>query len=179
MNIFATYPCPKQSAQYLDNKRVIKMILESSQMLSTALKTHAPMLYRKKPTQRLTKANKPLCEHIFNDCLVSGPTHANHPANVWVRSSRSNYMWLIEHMSALCVEYTKRSGGKHHKCEQYIQSYRDNAHIIPSGGLTKFANCARNRDKGVDYTHIDDVHKAYQLYLADRWKTDVRKPVWK
>lgn len=37
MNIFATDPCPIKSAQFLDDKRVIKMILESAQMLCTAL----------------------------------------------------------------------------------------------------------------------------------------------
>jgi hypothetical protein len=37
MNIFVTSDCPKLSAQALDNKRVVKMVLETAQLLSTAI----------------------------------------------------------------------------------------------------------------------------------------------
>jgi hypothetical protein len=37
MNIFVTSICPIESVQALDNKRLIKMILESAQILSTAI----------------------------------------------------------------------------------------------------------------------------------------------
>jgi hypothetical protein len=37
MNIFVTSTCPKISAQALDNKRVVKMVLETAQLLSTPI----------------------------------------------------------------------------------------------------------------------------------------------
>lgn len=37
MNIFVTSNYPKISAQALDNKRVVKMVLETAQLLSTAI----------------------------------------------------------------------------------------------------------------------------------------------
>jgi malate/lactate dehydrogenase len=37
MNIFATSPCPIQSAKALDDKRIVKMCSESLQLLVTAL----------------------------------------------------------------------------------------------------------------------------------------------
>jgi hypothetical protein len=37
MNIFVTSLCPRISAQVLDNKRVVKMVLETAQLLSAAI----------------------------------------------------------------------------------------------------------------------------------------------
>ena len=152
MNIFATYSCPRQSARYLDNKRVIKMILESAQLLSTALRNHG--------------LNAPYRS-----------THIHHPCTKWVCKSRSNYMWLLIHFDALCAEYTKRYD-KIHKSYQYTNDFRLLGHVLPDIGLTEFANCAANSKLGIDYKHIPDVHLAYRLYLSDRWCLDVREPTW-
>jgi hypothetical protein len=32
--------------------------------------------------------------------------------------------------------------------------------------------------KGIDYTHMEDVFIAYQLYLNDRWNNDKKEPIW-
>lgn len=78
MNIFVTDNCPSTCARVLDDKRVIKMVLECAQMLSTAV--GGP--YR--------------------------PTHVNHPCSKWVRQSSGNAYWLVKHMEALCTEYMLR-----------------------------------------------------------------------
>ena len=78
MNIFVTHLDPVKCAQNLDDKRVIKMILESAQMLSTSI----------------------------NVSGGKGPyktTHVNHPCSVWVRSSNANYYWLLNHFQAPIV----------------------------------------------------------------------------
>lgn len=146
MNIFVTSPCPQKSAQYLDDKRVIKMILESVQLLSTAL-----------------------------NCLGSkGPyktTHLNHPCSIWVRESRSNYLWLIEHTKSLLEEYTKRYG-KVHKCQQYVNELIQGSHIVPDKGLTPWPNCTIFKDT------IKDIHEAYKQALIHKWQVDKRKPTW-
>ena len=91
MNIFYLSTDPKKAAQMMYNKHVVKMILESAQLLCTA--------------------------HVISD----GPdanvpykvTHKNHPSAIWARESKSNYKWLYDHMIALGEEYTKRYGKKH------------------------------------------------------------------
>lgn len=83
MNIFVTSDCPIQCAAFLDDKRVVKMVLESAQMLST----------------------------VYGGPYK--PTHSNHPCTVWVRESTGNAGWLYEHFLALCAEYTKRYNKVH------------------------------------------------------------------
>jgi len=147
MNIFITSPCPIQSAAFLDSKRTIKMILESAQMLSTTLR-------------------------LFGKSAPYRPTHINHPCTLWVRKSRQNYMWLVLHFKALCEKYTSFSG-KTHKCQQFLDHFLKNAELLPYIGLTEFANCAKNKVKGVDFTNLP-VHEAYRKYLSKRFLMDKR-----
>lgn len=157
MNIFITDPCPVQSAKNLDDKRVIKMIAESVQLLSTALFYHG----------------------VDASLLPVKPTHPNHPVNVWLRSTRENYRWLLRHTVALMHEKRRRfPANKPHIYERHIKFFRRMAVTLPAFALTPFANAAANKSLGVDYTHIDSVFTAYQLYLADRWDTDKKPPTW-
>lgn len=152
MNIFATSKCPVKSAKYLDDKRVVKMCLESAQMLATAAAYHGGAVTYK-------------------------PTHKNHPCTVWAGQSRKNYLWLHSHFCALLSEYTSRYG-KVHGCAKYKYELFQAAKAVPDGNITKFANCAANASVGVSYKHVEDVHMAYKLYLSDRWETDKRVPTW-
>lgn len=153
MNILATYACPKKSAKFLDNKRCIKMILESAQLLSVALNLNGILAPYKN-------------------------THPNHPVNIWTRTSKANFLWLVEHTKALCSEYTKRYG-KIHKSQQYIDFFEQNSNVLPDIGLTPFANCAANKDLGISFKSETDTHKAYRLYLRERWKFDKKRPKWR
>ena len=128
------------------------MVLESAQMLCTAVNENGG----KAPYKS---------------------THKNHPANVWARETRSNYCWLLEHFKGLCQEYTHRFN-KEHKCSQLIDFLKENNVYTPTGPLTKFANCAAHKDKGLNFKNETDVVLAYQLYLNKRFKTDTRKPIW-
>jgi len=154
MNIFATDNNPIQSAIYLDDKRVVKMVLESTQMLCTAINEWG--------------GNAPYKS-----------THKNHPANVWVRQTRHNFDWLLAHAKALSAEYTYRYG-KIHKCLDILSNIeKHNLNVlVPGGPLTPFANCAAHKGKEISFKHIADVTEAYKQYLNLRWETDVRKPTW-
>lgn len=115
MNIFASFACPVLSARYLDDKRVVKMVLESAQLLSTAITTRGG----------------------------KGPyrsTHVNHPCSIWARSSVANYKWLLEHFVALTVEYHCRYG-KVHKCVHLYPELLDGIRYIPDGLPTPLPNC--------------------------------------
>ena len=49
---------------------------------------------------------------------------------------------------------------------------------FPREELTAFANCARNLERGVDYSDVDDVQKAYRMYMNDRWKERTITLTW-
>ena len=100
MNIFYLDECPKKAAQLQYNKHVVKMILESAQMLCTA-------------------------HHVYGnpDDMPYKQAHLNHPSTVWTRRSKSTYMWLYNHMIALGDEYKKRYGKTHlsiTKCKDFL-----------------------------------------------------------
>ena len=151
MNIFASFKCPHRSAQFLDDSRVVKMVVESAQMLSTALRfsgCSAQTLYR--------------------------VTHANHGCNVWVRGNRSHYLWLVDHYEALCLEYLYRFD-KFHVTHLMLppEYFRKHGNRLPEGKLRRFANHARHSGLELDFTHLP-VHDAYQAYLFARWEQQVK-----
>ena len=90
MNIFYLDKNPATAAKVQYNKHVVKMILESAQMLCAA-------------------------HHILgnpNDVPYK-LAHKNHPCTIWVRENSLHYDWLYEHMIALGNEYEYRYGKKH------------------------------------------------------------------
>ena len=93
MNIFYLDEDPEVAAIVQYNKHVVKMILESAQMLCTAHHCYG---------DREQKENVPYKQ-----------AHLNHPSTIWARKSRATYMWLYEHMLALGHEYTARYGKEH------------------------------------------------------------------
>lgn len=155
MNIFFTDPSPIKCAKYLDDKRVIKMILESCQMLATAVRENGGTAPYKS-------------------------THINHPSTKWATESYENWKWLWNHMVALAMEYKRRKGKVHKSFLIFIKSdIKSQAkNLIPSKGLTSKPNCAANDSKGINCKHIVDIYTAYQVYLNMRWDTDKRDPVW-
>ena len=155
MNIFISDVDPIKSAINLDDKRVNKMILESAQMLCTAL--------------HLNNAS-----HLAKYRI----THANHPSNIWVREGRANYNWLLQHMKALADEYTYRTGKTHKTYRDLYEDLVKGSELIPDKPLTPFANCAARQDMGINYKHLEDVPMAYRLYLVDRWERDKLVPKW-
>jgi hypothetical protein len=154
MNIFATSNCPIESAKFLDDKRCQKMVLESAQLLSTALRVNG---YKSDDVYKIA--------------------HLNHPSSRWTRATQGNYKWLLEHFRALCNEYNRRTG-KIHASSKLLSIFEVNVELIPAGEKMPFSNNARNLTKGVDFTHESDVTLAYKLYLAERWESDKREPKW-
>ena len=112
MNIFYIDKDPIQAAQWMVDKHVVKMILESAQLLSTAHRILdgnedvSIVNNRKKKTWSLGDAR---------ETILYSATHVNHPSAIWCRTSIENYNWLVEHMFALMDEYTYRYDKKH-KC---------------------------------------------------------------
>ena len=105
MNIFLLSFNAKQAAEYHCDKHVVKMILETAQLLYSAHWILDP--------STLPEISYKLA-------------HKNHPCSIWVRESLSNYVWLCELGYWLCQEYRFRYGNKTHKTEAHIDWLRSN-----------------------------------------------------
>jgi len=145
MNIFVTNECPVKSANFLQGKRALKMIIETGQLLSTA------------------------CHELgFKDARLYKPTHVNHPCTIWARQNKGNYAWLLAHFRALCALYTTRYGKIHLTEKKLSDVLTEGLEHMPDGERTPFVNCAANKSLGISYKYLDNVYEAYRLYLAKR-----------
>ena len=112
MNIFFLSQDPIEAAQMMVDRHVVKMILESAQLLSTAHRILDGVEIVNLVNNRKKKA------YILGDArepVLYQATHVNHPSSVWCRTSVENYNWLVDHFFALMEEYTYRYD-KQHKC---------------------------------------------------------------
>jgi len=115
MNIFFLHFDAQIAATHHCDKHVVKMILESAQLLySSHWVTDATRL----PANAYKK------------------THSNHPCAIWVRESGANYRWLCELGLALCDEFTFRYG-KVHKTRAHLQWLSANPPALPEVGVTE------------------------------------------
>lgn len=114
MNIFFLDEDPRQCAEWMVDKHVVKMILETAQLLSTAHRYIDGLEVRLELEKngRTRKKSVWVLDDDRNDVLYNC-THINHPSAIWTRESVSNYNWLVDHLFALGDEYTFRYGKKH------------------------------------------------------------------
>lgn len=144
MNIFVLDTNPQRAAQYHNDKHVVKMILETAQILSTINHKHG----------------------------VDAPykaTHHNHPCVLWAEQSTANYQWLVTLGFALCEEYTHRYN-KIHKSVSALVATAFPPDSIPEGELTPFAQAmpddCKNSDAVIAYRNY---YIKYKQALAS-WK---------
>lgn len=156
MNIFCTNPDPLKCARDLDDSRLNKMILESGMMLSDYLhRTAFP----------------------YKDRISYPNRQKNNPWLLWTSRTHSNYDWMLEYFLRLNEEYIYRKQ-KFHAWSNRYELFCLGLNYIPKGPLTPFINQARKPTKNIDYTHLDDIHFAYKLYLIAKWHSDIRIPTW-
>ena len=134
MNIFVIDNDYERSAIYLDLKRANKMLIESAQMLCTAI-------------------------NINGGVAPYKSTHINHPCTVWTRTSLDNFTWLWNYANCLGIRYNNRTGRIHKTATHLPQILKLGNGYINHGPLTPFVNCTTNF-KHVD--NIFDAYK-YQL----------------
>ena len=142
MNIFFLSLNPKEAARLHCDKHVVKMILESTQLLYSS-------------HWMLSPNNLP--ENAYK------LAHKNHPCAIWVRTSLCNYMWLCALAWWLCKEYQYRYGEtKMHKSEQHIVWLMNNPpRNIP---VIPFTNPALAMP---DIYKQDDVVTSYRTYYIE------------
>ena len=142
MNIFYLHSDPIEAAKLQYNKHVVKMILESAQMLCTA-------------------------HHLLDPCnsddIPYKVAHKNHPSTIWVRQSAPHYLWLYHHMIALGEEYTKRYGKQHltiTKCKDVLARY--------PGGIFNIGFSQPPQAMPDKYKHKNAIHAYWQYYIGDK-----------
>ena len=145
MNIFYLHQDPYKSAEAMTNKHVVKMILESAQMLCTA----HHMLDNGNVDQKLYK-----------------PAFVNHPSTKWVRESKKHYEWLYSHFVGLNKEYTKRYDKVHatyfrlfEVLEKFPENIPDKKFVQPPQAMP---DMYKTRDSVVAYR---------QYYVGEKLKT--------
>lgn len=168
MNIFYLSSNPKQAAQYHLDKHVIKMILESAQLLCTAHRMLDGKLQTQTKTTKTGKTRRVKRYVLENQELENkmyNATHIHHPCAVWARENINNYMWLYELFVALCDEYTHRYG-KIHKTDSLMRACLKQAPVnIANTPFTEPAQAMPNQ-----YKHADPVVAYRQYYLGEKSK---------
>ena len=117
MNIFYLDKSPVISAQSMHDRHVVKMILETAQLLCTAHRILDGSLKETNINGKIRK--KYIHPNLMMHNTLYQATHKNHPSAIWVRDSAQNYEWLYAHFLALMSEYSYRYN-KRHKCEFLI-----------------------------------------------------------
>lgn len=144
MNIFRLSDDPTEAARMQCDKHVVKMPLETAQMLSTAHR---------------------LIDTVSDDSVLYKPTHKNHPSSVWVRENISNYIWTFCHFIALCDEYTHRYGKVHLSYTKLVDILSVPPKNIEHGDETLTPLAMK------DYPECmfpNDPVKSYRLYYATK-----------
>ena len=157
MNIFYLHHDPAVAAQAQCDKHVVKMVLETAQMLSAVIDRHG-----------------------IQDSAAYRVTHRNHPCTIWAGDSRTNYEWLVCHGLALGAEYTKRYG-KTHKSLAVIQALAQHAPQLEDLGATCPAQAMPEM-----YRVPGDAVQAYRNYYSQckakvmpmTWRSPSAPPSW-
>jgi len=148
MNIFILDKDPIISAQMQCDKHIVKMPLETAQMLCSVWHRYGSA-----------------------DRVPYKEAHKNHPCTLWAGNDAHNYDWLWQHGMELCFEYTRRYNNIH-KCQSVIMDLTiDNVgfafeHMSRQG--TPHPQCMPDEYK------CDDSVLAYRKYYVND-KKDIAK----
>lgn len=144
MNIFILDLNITKCAQYHCDKHVVKMILESAQILSTVCyKYGIQTQYR--------------------------PTHINHPCTLWAGKSISNWLWLKDLALQLNDEYKFRFN----KCDDHKSATIINqlpCPPIPKNELTEFVQAMPLKYKNLSPVQAYRQYYIHEKFKICTWK---------
>ena len=159
MNIFFLDKTPEKSAEYLCDKHVPKMLLESCQMLSTAIQSY---------TGRIDELYK--------------PAYPNHPMTKWVSEHSKNFDWTLLLGCKISDEYKFRFG-KYHKSENIIETLcfavEDNSFTGygMKGNMTTPPQCMPDQYRNKNYvTAYRNYYKGEKTFA--KWEKGRSQPEW-
>ena len=159
MNIFRFDDDPVVAAKWQPSKMLVKMVLETAQVLSGA--------------------------HRFLDGDVPADlnglyklSHKNHPSSIWARETSENYLWLYKHFIALCEEYTDRYEKIHLSEQKLREPLAQIPYNIPYGNQTPIKQAMPDKYKNDDGVLAYRQYCTYEKDYAEWDKAPHRKPEW-
>ena len=175
MNIFVVDNNPVDAARSLCDKHIVKMPVESAQMLSTTHRVLDGTEYIE-----LSANNRRIRRWRLDDereGLLYKASFMGHPCTKWTMQSHSNYLWHTKHAMELCREYTRRYG-RVHKSQEVIEYCE--YHLpknINKGTQTPFAMAMPD-----EYKENNAVQSYRNYYLGEKveiakWK-NAEIPYW-
>lgn len=191
MNIFFLFISPILAAQGMGDKHVIKMILETAQLLCTAYRYNngqRPQIKKRKMERK--EVDTESAKELIKQYSLYKMTHTFHPSAVWARESKGNFLWLLQHGEELVNEWKYRYGHpttRKHKCESIFAFLRNTLDDIPfeKQELTIPPLCMPDEYKITtdDNSGWDNVINSYRNYYKHgkkdiaKWiKKPLRKP---
>jgi len=159
MNIFALHSSPKITAQWHVDKHVVKMILETTQLLTNCY-------YKSCELVGSEQTEEEIIEDVFTGFPRERPykpTHMNHPCTLWAADCKENWEWLLRLGQELCQEYTFRYG-KQHACSPLLQWMSHHHPVLPeslTGSTTPFVCVMPDK-----YKLTESPIRNYRLYYT-------------
>lgn len=165
MNIFILSTDPELAAQYQCDKHVVKMCVESAQMLSAAHRL----------LDNITTAD-------YRDNVLYRATHVNHPCTRWTMETSGNYNWHLYHWLALCKEYQYRYGKKHKSYMKLAGMLSYQPRNIKLDVKTPFVLAMKSNPECMN---VNDPVASYRSFyhtkqnnFAMKWEKNRDEPVW-
>jgi hypothetical protein len=187
MNIFYIDESPSEIAKALVDKHIVKMPVESAQMLSTAKRlldgkpASVPHWRNGKPKEKILYLLPGESYKIFKQPTKDGfdewsdsvgywnqkcyaVAHAHHPSTVWTMANRTNYQWHYELFVEMMKEYSRRYSRKH-QCEQLLHFLSRSPDNIPDGEFTPPTPAMPDKYK------VESVLESYRsFYAGEKWR---------
>ena len=164
MNIFFLNRDPLLAASHHCDKHVLKMIVESAQLLSTAHR----VLDGYAAAQRIP--------------LLLKSTHANHPCAVWVRQAFNHYTYVLLLLDGLIREYHSRYrpqvSHKYWGENGLARALQAHPEGIPQQAWVDPPQCMPDAYKRPDTV---EAYRAYYMGEKARfatWRSPARPPAW-
>jgi len=141
MNIFFLHKDPSRAAKAQCDKHVVKMVLETTQMLSTAARRQG------------------------HDVGYQS-AYPKHPMTIWVGDTRDNFCWTLQHAIELSKEYTVRYS-KLHASQKVIDNIHEYYPNISFDNITEPPQCMPDEFKCDDYVRA---YRNYYIHKIGEWK---------
>jgi len=166
MNLFILSLIPREVAEAMMDKHIVKIILEAVQMLCSARRILLP-------------------DDEEGNATLYKLAHKNHPVTIWCRESQANFIWTLDLIDEMHKEWQYRyehPETKIHKSytvAQYLREHMPDASLFPQQRLTPFAQAMP-----VQYKHEDAVQAYRNYYMSEEkqkiatWNKKRAAPSW-
>ena len=187
MNIFYVDKNPETAAKMMCDKHIIKMILESAQMLCTAKRVLDGKEYFS-TTKNGRKIKRWRLDNPNEEAIIYKAGWLGHPSTKWVLESAYNYVWLYRHFKALNDEFMERFPKNKplgHKSFQLLgEILKDPPKNAPINKIGSLPTPAMPEECKVFNDGVIDVVESYRKYYImkkkdfARWSHPGKAPVW-